>query len=197
MSMSGSEKIGPERERLNFVNAVTERFGFLSEWGFSMTESLPTLVRYRNGEIGVDVYHGRQSYELGFGVERLGVRYPLATLIRAIDPEAEQEYRNFAATTPDVVANGLTQLAELVKRYGEPALRGDAEFFARLDKQRVEWAEGYALDVLARQLRPKADAAFREGRYREAAELYERIRPRLTPAELKKLTLAKNRAQPK
>jgi hypothetical protein len=42
-------------------------------------------------------------------------------------------------------------------------------------------------------LRPRADEAFRRGNYQEAAELYERIRPRLTPAELKKLAVARER----
>jgi len=47
--------------------------------------------------------------------------------------------------------------------------------------------------VLEGQLRPKADDAFRRGDYREAAELYERIQPRLTPAEKKKLSIARQR----
>jgi hypothetical protein len=51
----------------------------------------------------------------------------------------------------------------------------------------------YALDVLVNQLRPKAEEAFRRGDYRNAAELYERIRSRLTAAELKKLAIATER----
>jgi hypothetical protein len=55
-----------------------------------------------------------------------------------------------------------------------------------LEDHRKSWSEGYALDVLEKQLRPKAQAAFQQGNYREAAELYERIRPRLSAAEEKK-----------
>lgn len=193
--MSASDKVSPDRTRLNFANAVTERFAFLDDRGFSVTELLPTIVRYRKGDVEVDVYHGRQSYELGFGIERHGVRYSLSDLIRTVDLQAGEQYRNFAATTQDGIAEGLTQLVGWVKRYCEPALRGDPEFFAALDRQRKIWAESYALDVLAVQLRPKANEAFRRGNYRKASELYERIRLRLTPAELKKLTLAKKRAQ--
>ena len=43
-------------------------------------------------------------------------------------------------------------------------------------------------------MRPKAEEAFRNGDYRRAAELYEEIVPRLTPAEAKKLALARKRA---
>jgi hypothetical protein len=141
----------------------------------------------------VDVCHGRQSYELDFGIERSGVRYSLSELIRTTDPHAAGQYRNFAATSPSGIAEGLTRLAELVKRYGKLALQGDAEFFTAIEKQRAAWAEGYALDVLAEQIRPKAEAAFREGHYQEAADLYEKIAPRLSPAEQQKLAAARKR----
>jgi len=50
-----------------------------------------------------------------------------------------------------------------------------------------------ALDVLADQLRPQADEAFRTGDYAAAANLYAQIRGRLTPAEIKKLKFAEER----
>jgi hypothetical protein len=49
------------------------------------------------------------------------------------------------------------------------------------------------MDVLASHVRPKTEAAFRERRYREAADLYEKIRARLTPTEVKKLEFARKR----
>lgn len=196
MIMGVSNEIGRERTRLNFPNAVSEKFSFLGDLGFSEVESLPTIVRYRKGDLEVHVYHGRQSYEIGFEVGRQEARYSMSELIRANDPETAERYRDYAATTAEGIAEGLTQLEGLVKRYGERALRGDPEFFATLANQRKAWAEGYELDVLAKQLRPKADTAFRSGDYRQAAELYEKIRPRLSAAELKKLELAKERAAP-
>jgi len=192
--MSVSDKVGPKRTRLNFTEAVNDRFAFLKELGFSEAESLPTIVRYRKGDLEVDVYHGRQSLELGLGVARRGTRYTLSELIRVTDPDAADRYRNFAATTPKGIAEGVSRLEKLAIRYGERALRGDPEFFAQIENQRKMWAEAYALDVLAGQLRPKADAAFRRGHYQEAAELYSRIRSRLSAAELKKLAVATERA---
>jgi hypothetical protein len=80
-----------------------------------------------------------------------------------------------------------------MKRYGTAALRADPQFFAMLEKQRKQWSEEYALDVLTDQLRPQADEAFHRGDYSKAAELYAQIRDRLTPAEIKKLALAEKR----
>jgi hypothetical protein len=194
MIMGMSNEIGRERTVLNFALAVSEKFFFLGDLAFNEVESLPTIVRYRKSDLEVHVYHGRQSFEIGFEVSRQGVRYSMSELIRANDPQTAEQYRNYAATTPEGIAEGLTKLEKLVKRYGERALRGDPEFFAILANQRKAWAEGYELDVLAKQLRPKADTAFRSGDYRQAAELYEKIRPRLSATELKKLELAKERA---
>ena len=184
---------GPERTRLNFADAVTRTFAFLTDLGFLQAEASPTIVRYRMGDVEVDVYHGRKSYELGFEIGLGGSKYSMSELIRATDPETSTQYRNFVARTQSSLSEGLSRLEGLVKRYGRQALLGDPEFFVGLESQRKSWAEGYALDVLEGQLRPRADEAFRRGNYQEAAELYERIRPRLTPAELKKLAVARER----
>lgn len=191
--MTAKDAVGRERTRLNFANAVRERFAFLDDLGFSEVESLPTLVRYRKDDLEVTLYHGRSSFELGFEICRNNTRFSISELIGVADSEAAERYRNYAATTLGGIAAGLTQLEELVRRYGDRALRGDPAFFTILEDHRKSWAEEYSIDVLARQLRPKAQAAFQQGNYREAAELYERIRPRLSTAEEKKLVLAKER----
>jgi hypothetical protein len=193
--MTVSEKSGPRRPSPEFAAIAREAFGFLSDLGFSESESMPTIVRYRRGDVEADVYHGRQSHELGFGVTRQGVRYSIGDLIRTTDPEAAERYRNFAARTPDGIVEGLTRLAALVRRHAVPALQGDPGVFAVLADQSRTSRETFAMNVLARQILPKADEAFRKGNYREAAELYERIQSRLGPAQLKKLIIAKDRSQ--
>ena len=50
------------------------------------------------------------------------------------------------------------------------------------------------LDSKAYQIRPKADAAFRRGDYKEAVKLYSSIEPALSSLERKKLKLAKKKA---
>ena len=192
--VNASEKIGNDRTRFDFANVVRQRFAFLADYGFHETESLPTIVRYRRGDLDLNVYHGRQSYEIGLQVGHADEQFSMSELVRAADPEAAERYRNAAATTPAALASGLERLAELVVRYGDRALRDDPGFFADLRRQRQFWAETYALDVLAAQTRPKAEAAFRDGRYREAAELYERIAARLSPAEKAKLAAARKRS---
>lgn len=182
-----------ERTDLHFYRKVREAFLFLVETGFIEIEAIPTLMRYQKGNVEVDIYHGRQSYEVGAGITAFGVRYAISEIIRASDPAVAKAYRNVVATTSAGIADGLEELSSLMRHYGSDALSGDRQFFSLLAKQREQWSEDYALDVLADQLRPRAEEAFRRGDYVMAAELYARIKGRLTQAEIKKLGVAQSR----
>lgn len=184
-----------DRAHLNFENEARKAFAFLGDLGFSEIEALPTLVRYRKGSVEVGVYHGRQSYEIGAGITAFGTRYAISEIIRHIAPEAEKHFRYPATTTPEGVFAGLDQLSSLMKRYCRSALDGDPQLFSILESERKSWSEEYALDVLADQLRPQADEAFRQRNYAKSAELYSRIRDRLSPAEIKKLSIAAERCK--
>ena len=180
-----------DRSRLNFENAVREKFSFLSNFGFAEVEALPTLMVFRMGEVDVDIYHGRHSYEIGGGISGGGVRYAMSEIVRISDPEAAIAYRNPIATSKEAIADGLEELSALMQRYGTAPLQGNSDFFRLLGEQRKYWAEGYAAEVIEEQLRPLAEEAFRKGNYSKAAELYSRIRQRLSPAELKKLEFSR------
>ncbi|TXL02386.1 hypothetical protein BMR08_18425 [Methylococcaceae bacterium CS2] len=176
-----------DRSHFNLEKKVREAFVFLSNLGFSEIESLPTLVRYQNGGIEVDIYHGRQSYEIGAGISVFGARYSISEIIQASDPEMFKQFRYAMTTTPEGVTSALEELSLLMNRYANTALEGDQKFIMVLEKQRKQWSEDYALDVLAKQLRPKASEAFRQKDYSTATDLYSRIRKCLSTAELKKL----------
>ncbi len=194
MVLRGNNESPPGRERLGFVAAVREHFAFLLDFGFSEVEALPTIVRYRKGGLDLNVYHGRMSCEVGMQIGHEDEQFSIAELICTVDPVAAEELRAWTATTSGALATGVEKVAGLFRRYGQCALRDDPEFFEKLRSNRKSWGETYALEVLASQTRPKAEAAFREGRYREAAELYEKIAPALTPVEQKKLALARKRS---
>lgn len=182
-----------DRSHINFAEKVRKAFSFLNELGFFEIEALSTLVRYRKSGVEVDVYHGRQSYEIGAGITAFGTRYAISEIIHANDLETEKHFRYPATTTPEGVVVGLDEVSSLMKRYGRLALDGDPQFFSILESQRKLWAKEYAIDVLASQLRPQANEAFRRRDYSKAAELYSRIRERLSPAEVKKFGIAVER----
>jgi hypothetical protein len=182
-----------DRSALHFARKVQAAFGFLSDAGFVQVEASSMLVRYRKDDVEIDIYHGRQSYEIGGGVTLAGTRYGISEIIRTVDPLVAEEYQNWMTNTPEGIAKGLEKLAALMQHYGFDVLSAEQQFIALLARQRKQWAEGYALDVLAAQLRPQAEDAFRRGDYEQAADLYGQIRERLSPVEAKKLSFAQER----
>jgi hypothetical protein len=70
---------------LLFEQAVAEAFVFLRQLGFDVAEQLPTLVRYRHQNVEVDIYQGKQSFEIGAGITIDGERFALSELIRLVD----------------------------------------------------------------------------------------------------------------
>ena len=181
------------RSKYEFDKEVRHAFTFLVDLGFKEIEAAPTLVRYQKSGVEVDVYHGRQSCEIGAGVTAYGTRYSIGAIIRAIAPDVVKHFRYVSARTSETMVAGLEELSSLMQLYGREALEGNPTFFSMLDKKRKIWSEEFALDVLARQLRPQAAEAFRKKEYAKAAELYSQIKKGLSPVELKKLDLAKKR----
>jgi len=175
------------RSRFGFQEKVRNVFSFLEDLGFSEIEATPTLVRYQNGDVEIDIYHGRQSYEIGAGVSVSGDRYAISEILKASNTDQYRQYRNAMVSTSQGVNVALEELGKLMKRYGATALKGDPLFVARLKKQREKWSSDFSQEVLASQLLPQADDAFRQKDYARAAALYSQIRERLSAAELKKL----------
>jgi hypothetical protein len=192
--MCASDQVNRNRARLNFPEVVADRFTFLTDYSFARVHMDPTLVVYRNGNLTINIYHGRGSFEVGFEICPDNERYSMSQIIRAIDPTVAEQYRNRSAATPPEVQSAVDRLAALVSQYADRALRNDPTVFEVLRRQQAAWAETYAMDVLEQQVRPKAEAAFREGHYKEAAELYDRIHERLSPAELMKLDISRKRS---
>jgi hypothetical protein len=185
------------RSKLEFAKAAEEAFHFLLDQGFRLVSAETTIVRYSSERIFVNVYHGRSSYELGIDVGLVGSEmehgYPLEAFVRLSDPEHAPRIRNFMATTSNEVRVGLRQLAEHVKRYVVPALPGGQNVFAELQRQAQEWRNSYAMEVLAGQIRPKAEAAFREHDYVRFVEHLSKIESVLTPVEKQKLSYARRK----
>lgn len=179
----------------SFAEEARKAFAFLSDLGFSEIEVQPTLVRYKKGDIEVDVYHGRQSHEIGASVTTLGSRYTISEILRYVEPKVEKTFHYPATTTPKGIATGLSTLSALMKRYGRSALDGDMNLFSALEIERKSWSEEYAIDVLTDQLRPLANEAFRQKNYAKSAELYSQIKDRLSKADLKKLSIAEKHSK--
>lgn len=191
--MSDKVSVINPRDAAGFRAAVREKFSGLVALGFRPLESDESLVRFDRPGVAVVIFHDRQSYELVLEFHFGSEIFSLSEVLRATLPQ-KADYRRWAARTHQEIADGLTQLVELLQESGRDALNGDAEFLGRLRQQRKEWSKSLAVEVQASQTRPKAEEAFRLGEYEKAARLYARIEGALSETERSKLAVARRKA---
>ena len=122
-------------------------------------------------------------------------RLPLVEWFKLIWRGAAQEYGVRLQIGSDAVWTGIApgdrqavEASILELNEEDDAILLDQKLHGPAHAQQME------LQSLANDVRPKADAAFRDAKYREAAELYSQIYDVLKPSELQRLELAKRRS---
>lgn len=185
--------IRSNRADWGFEETARDTFACLCDSGFVETECGQSLMHWNKGDVGVTVYQGRQSCEIGIEISYRGQTYSLQDVIRAIDPEFSVADCIVTPVSKDAIASAMRHLRELLIRFGAEALEGSAGFFSRLEESRTRWVDSYWLEARARTVRPQAEEAFRSRDYARVVELYGQIFSCLSKAELKKLEIAQGK----
>ena len=186
--------MGSPRRFLRFRETVLKHFSFLESRGLRASETSETYVRFAGEVADIEVFHGRQSFELGANVIRGGLKYSLTEfqMLRSSTNE-DANFLVFAATDAHGVETGVGLLASALKDCIDAILLDSPDMYVELQSRREANRKKLAMDTLVSQTRPKADEAFRRGDYSRAAELYEVIREQLSPSEMRRLEIAKSR----
>jgi hypothetical protein len=195
MNHLGNSDSSQSEERVEFSVLARAAFSFLLELEFKEVESSSSHLLFRKGVVDVNIYHGRRSFEIGAGVSIRGEHYSFSEILAAVDPAAAKQYSVRSGRSLNDLVLALDEVASLLRQHATRALIGDPTLVVLLSQHRLRWSESLELDVLARQLRPKAEDAFRRGDYSMAAHLYGRIRTKLSPSEERKLSIAEVRAK--
>lgn len=188
MTMS-TERV-TDRSVLRFAEEVKDRFSFLETLGFRHVHSEPTFVRFESPRANVNVYHGRRSFEIGLEIESATDAYSFSEILRSVDREQGEQYRDYATHTAQGVAEGVAKLAGLFQRCIASGILNDKQLFARLKVQRKEIAAKYALEVELRQARRAAEAAWHKKDYAAVVAALKPLRAALTATEVGKLEFA-------
>ena len=157
------------RDSLGFRRAATEAFQFLVElFGFSVVRQESTLVRYESQAAFVNVYHGRSSYEIGVEVGLLAdplkeEKFMLADILETCGMPGAAGVRS--ASTAEELSQYLPELADLAKRYGVRAFRGEREFYLELRQTQTRLAHEFLLAQRLRRAQVIAAEAFERGDY--------------------------------
>jgi hypothetical protein len=200
--MSESDQRGEfHHDELGFEESIAAAFGILGEYGFTPIGSDNVSAHFESECARLAIRHGRSSHELSLQLARtdhpdeLAHPYSMQDLIRAVDRDRGNRYRNFAASSRDAVSQGLRQLADDLVQYGDRALRCEPESFAAMQRERV-----VAIENLARaSQRAREDAAvleaFDQQDWDRVIRAYEERAGSLSRLELKRLEIARGRAQ--
>jgi hypothetical protein len=180
---------------VEFEDSVVACFAFLTDAGFRILDKAPDVVRFSRGALEVTIYHEVASGELDLDVGTAAERYSMSELIHLKDPAKANEYRSWASTTASGVRVGLEALSKLLAEYGRDVLAGDRFAVKRLREQRLDWLRRYETEVSVAGNRARADVAFREGHYSEAARLLDALGPEATDSEKLKLRIAMRKAR--
>lgn len=191
--MSMAAECVTDRSLLRFAEEVKAHFSFLETSGFRCVRAEATFVRFESPTASVNVYHGRRSFEIGLEMESTPSptdAYSFSEILRLVDREQGERYRNYATHTAQGVAEGVARLAELFQRCIAAGILNDRQLFARLKVQRVELARNYALETQLEQARRKSEAAWRAKDYAAVVAALKPLRAALTAAEVGKLEFA-------
>jgi hypothetical protein len=189
------------RDELGFEEAIGSMFAFLGAYGFTPIGADNVSAHFESECARLAIRHGRSSHELSLDLARtdhpdeLAHPYSMQDLIRSGDRDRGNRYRNFAAMSRDAIGQGLRQLADDLKQYGDLALRCDPDSFAAMQRERV-----LAIENLGRgSRRAGEDAAAREAfdqqDWDRVIGIYEGRADSLSRSELKRLEIARQRLQ--
>ncbi|MDR1285325.1 MAG: hypothetical protein LBJ88_03895 [Campylobacteraceae bacterium] len=174
---------------LYFNIKTVETFEFLKKYGFTLTKVSDILVSYCKNDIEIAINYDRHiSYEISADITIFEKKYSMGAIANII---GEKQFYYISARTQEAICMGLEQIKPLVEFCLSKILQKAPQFLAALEEQQKQWSKEFALNVLASQLRPEAENAFRCKDYLTAVELYERIYECLSPSEIKKVNFAK------
>jgi hypothetical protein len=199
-------KPGSTRWRLGFKWAVLKNFLFLSRYGFLCVHAETTLVRYVKlwpfwgRGLFVNVYHGRGSYEMGVEIgprNRNVAAVGLAEILEWAEAKEAEEFRKhvmFQTSSREGVQRLVPQMADLIRRYGAPFLRGDKRAFSGIEEERRQSSALARRHMELKRAREKGEIAWAAKDYEQVLSIYEPVQRDLTQSERMRLDYARKRA---
>jgi hypothetical protein len=178
------------RFALRFPDEVRRNFSFLESIGFRCVHSEATLVRYEAPTTNIYVYHGRQSYEIGAELEFVNEpneRYSFSEVLRVVDPQRGETYRNYSTHTREGVAKGVRELANELQKCFETGVLRNQQLISCLKLQRKNLASKLAIKSQLLQARIKSESAWAERDFKKVVQILSPFEEYLSLPELKKL----------
>jgi hypothetical protein len=179
---------GPAEGRLGFVTLALGDFEFLSQFGFAVARKEPTLVRFENGKVYVNVYHGRSSHMIGVEIGRIHHRevYSLYEVLAALSPD-DVGLARLQASDATELERSISRVASVVREKGGGLLRGEADAFSDIHLIVEPIRREATVQAQYGATLRKADQAWETKDWSAALGLYETAVPGLSSTQRKRL----------
>lgn len=178
------------RRDFEFAALAAASFAFLPDSGLALAEVDESRVRFASSGRFVNVYHGRDSYEVGVEVGRwievddqvVEQLFPLVYLLAAQSGEAELD-RIRSATDREQLERELGRLASLLK--GNVPLLAEDQIFDRMAELNASLSQRYTEGIRATRLRERAAEAWSRKDFATVVLSYAEIEQELRTAPLR------------
>jgi len=144
----------------------------------------------------VNIYHGRQSYEIGFEIGRLKPEnsevYCLPTVLKALAPNYNGSIF-FQASSNPTLKNRILDVANIVLTYCSDVLEGSEAAFKKLEKASEEIAGEIKQLYTIQPVKERAQEAWQKKDFKEVVRLYQSIEPELGNVEMKRMKYAEKK----
>jgi post-segregation antitoxin (ccd killing protein) len=194
--MTANTDKSKDRSLLGFAEEAKRCFIYLEEHEFKCVRTESTFVRWESSCLAVNVYHGRNSYEISLVIESKDDpdSYSFSEILRLVDNEAAEQYRAYASNTVEGVKDGLYQLATIFKKCVNAGIFTDNSLFSRLKLQRANFSEKYAIQIQLEQALKKSAEAWKEKNFEQFINILSPLQKHLGPVEQEKFIYARKRA---
>lgn len=182
------------RNALGFKDSVLLAFNFLLENGrFNCTEANDYIVRFESSTVSVLVTHDPLSYEISVVVGLVSDPEAVATveeIAKLFGAPTLQSLGNCEATSVKTVNFIVSELAQLLRKYGDVALRGEQRVFQQIKTVRSCVASAYTQSLQVGFAIEQSQEAWQQNDYRRVVELLLPYQKWLTGVQLKRLQYA-------
>lgn len=181
----------PRRRDFEFAALATDLFAFLPDSGLARVEADESRVRFASVQRFVNVYHARDSYEVGVEVGRwikvddqvVEQLFPLVYL-HAVQTDETELDRIRSATDRGQLERELGRLASLLKVNLAPMVTED-QIFDRMAELNALLSQRYIEGIQATRLRERAEEAWSRKDFATVALSYAEMEQELPMAPLR------------
>lgn len=184
-------RAGHDRWSLGFLEVARSCFLPILGKRFKEVRGEPTYLRFEHGNIFVEVFHGRSSFELGIevgrwvevGNELVEQKFHIRDVLHLLAPQVT--YRALTAKTGEEVIRFLNVLVVWLDSFADLLLSDNGEIFDQLSEQSERESTNYLEGVRAQRLRDNASEAWRRKDFGSVILAYEEIESELKSIKLR------------